>query len=55
MNPILFRGLALVGDTSNILKLKILTASSTAYSFNPFVPIENVFLFYYINKIFIFF
>ncbi|VDN60199.1 unnamed protein product [Dracunculus medinensis] len=39
--PILFRGAALVTDKSNRLRLELLTASTTAYSFNPQSKIEE--------------
>lgn len=42
--PILFRGAALVTDKSNRLRLELLTASTTAYSFNPQSKIEEVLL-----------
>lgn len=35
MNSILFKGVALVADKSNRLRLEVLRAASTAYSFNP--------------------
>lgn len=35
MNPILFRGIGMVSDANNPLVLDIVTASSTAYSYNP--------------------
>jgi oligosaccharyltransferase complex subunit beta len=35
INPILFRGVGLISDRSNPLTLEVLTASSSAYSFNP--------------------
>lgn len=42
LNPILYRGIALVAEQSNRLKLEVLTASTTAYSFNPENPVEDV-------------
>lgn len=39
--PILFKGVAMVTDSSNKLRLEVLTASTTAYSFNPDIPINE--------------
>nr|CDQ04585.1 BMA-OSTB-1, isoform d [Brugia malayi] len=41
INPILFRGVALIADKANPLRLEILSASTTAYSFNPREKIEE--------------
>lgn len=41
-NPILFSGVALIADKTNQLRLEILSASTTAYSFNPREKIEEV-------------
>ncbi|KAH7729846.1 dolichyl-diphosphooligosaccharide-protein glycosyltransferase subunit isoform 1 [Aphelenchoides avenae] len=41
LNPILYKGIALVSEQKNKLKLELLTASTTAYSFNPENPIEE--------------
>ena len=35
MNPLLFRGIGMITDGNNPLVLDIMTASSTAYSYNP--------------------
>ncbi|PAV74496.1 hypothetical protein WR25_02468 [Diploscapter pachys] len=35
MNPVLFKGVALISDKTNLLKLEAVRAKSTAYSFNP--------------------
>lgn len=40
--PILYKGVGMVADSDNQLILEILTASSTAYSFNPDEPIREV-------------
>ncbi|MCP9262177.1 Dolichyl-diphosphooligosaccharide--protein glycosyltransferase 48 kDa subunit [Dirofilaria immitis] len=40
-NPILFRGVALIADKTNQLRLEILSASTTAYSFNPHDKVEE--------------
>ncbi|VDK88995.1 unnamed protein product [Litomosoides sigmodontis] len=40
-NPILFRGVALIADKTNQLRLEILPASTTAYSFSPREKIEE--------------
>lgn len=40
--PILFKGAALVADRSNRLRLELLTAATSAYSFNPHSNIEEV-------------
>lgn len=42
-NPILFRGVALIADKTNQLRLEILSASTTAYSFNPREKVEEVY------------
>lgn len=39
---ILFRGVALIADKTNLLRLDILSASTTAYSFNPRAKLEDV-------------
>jgi oligosaccharyltransferase complex subunit beta len=39
--PVLFKGVALVTDSSNKLRLELLTAGTTAYSFNPESPINE--------------
>lgn len=41
INPVLFRGTALVADASNKLRLEVMTAATTAYSFNPNSPIDE--------------
>lgn len=41
-NPILFHGVALIADKTNQLRLEILPASTTAYSYNPREKIEEV-------------
>ncbi|VDN07648.1 unnamed protein product [Thelazia callipaeda] len=41
VNPILFRGAALIADKANQLRLEILSASTTAYSFNPNDRVEE--------------
>ena len=41
--PFLFRGTGLIADKENPLVLEVLTASSTAYSYKPDSPIEEVF------------
>lgn len=43
ISPVLFRGTALVADSSNKLRLEVMTAATTAYSFNPTAPIDEVF------------
>lgn len=40
--PILYRGTALVADKTNRLRLELLTAATTAYSFDPQMKIEEV-------------
>ncbi|KAM3718883.1 Dolichyl-diphosphooligosaccharide--protein glycosyltransferasesubunit [Dirofilaria immitis] len=40
-NPILFRGVALIADKTNQLRLEILSASTAAYSFNPHDKVEE--------------
>lgn len=42
LSPVLFRGTALVADSSNKLRLEVMTADTTAYSFNPNAPVEEV-------------
>lgn len=44
-NPILFRGTALIADKSNQLRLELLSAATTAYSFNPYNKVEEVYTF----------
>jgi len=44
-SPFLYRGTGLIADKENPLVLEILTASSTAYSYKPDAPIEEVPLF----------
>lgn len=44
-SPFLYRGTGLIADKENPLVLEILTASSTAYSYKPDAPIEEVFKF----------
>lgn len=41
-SPFLFRGTGLIADKENPLVLEVLTASSTAYSYKPDSPIEEV-------------
>ncbi|CAG9531793.1 unnamed protein product [Cercopithifilaria johnstoni] len=41
VNPVLFRGVALIADKTNQLRLEILSASTTAYSFNPREKVEE--------------
>ena len=41
-NPFLYRGTGLIADKSNPLVLEVLTASSTAYSYKPDSPIDEV-------------
>lgn len=40
--PFLYRGTGLIADKENPLVLEVLTASSTAYSYKPDSPIEEV-------------
>jgi hypothetical protein len=43
LKPMLFNGIALVTDNSkNSLRIVVATAASTAYSFNPKMPVEEV-------------
>lgn len=42
LGPILYRGGALVSDRSNQLRLELLTAATSAYSFNPHSSIDEV-------------
>lgn len=44
--PFLFRGTGLIADKENPLVLEVLTASSTAYSYKPDSPIEEVISFF---------
>jgi len=41
LGPVLFKGVALVADKKNHLRLEILTAATTAYSFNPEKKIDE--------------
>lgn len=41
-SPFLYRGTGLIADKENPLVLEVLTASSTAYSYKPDSPIEEV-------------
>jgi len=41
IKPILFRGVGLITDKDNKLTLDVLTAETTAYSFNPEAPIDE--------------
>ncbi|KAI1726707.1 oligosaccharyltransferase 48 kDa subunit beta domain-containing protein [Ditylenchus destructor] len=41
INPVLFRGTALVADLTNKLRLEVMTAATTAYSFNPNSPVDE--------------
>jgi oligosaccharyltransferase complex subunit beta len=41
LSPILYKGVALISDNSNKLKLEVLTAGTTAYSFNPSNAVEE--------------
>jgi hypothetical protein len=41
-SPFLYRGTGLIADKQNPLVLEVLTASSTAYSYKPDSPIEEV-------------
>ena len=45
-SPFLYRGTGLIADKQNPLVLEVLTASSTAYSYKPDSPIEEVGLLY---------
>lgn len=42
LNPILFRGTGIISDKNNPLILEILSASSTAYSYDPKKQITEV-------------
>lgn len=39
--PLLYRGTGLIADSDNPLVLRLLTASSTAYSYNPNLPVKE--------------
>ncbi|XP_043268270.1 dolichyl-diphosphooligosaccharide--protein glycosyltransferase 48 kDa subunit [Venturia canescens] len=39
--PLLYRGTGLIADSDNPLVLRLLTASSTAYSYNPDLPVKE--------------
>ena len=43
-NSFLYRGTGLIADKQNPLVLEVLTASSTAYSYKPDSPVEEVFI-----------
>jgi hypothetical protein len=43
LNPLLYRGVGLISDhATNPLRIVVMTASSTAYSFNPKNPVDEV-------------
>lgn len=42
LNPVLYRGISLVSETPSPLQMVLMTASSTAYSYNPKTPVEEV-------------
>jgi len=46
LGPLLYRGVSLIAEGSNPLRFVIMTASSTAFSFNPKNPVEEVIFFY---------
>lgn len=41
VSPLLYQGTGLIADTENPLILRLLTASSSAYSYNPQTPIKD--------------
>ncbi|KAK6011802.1 Dolichyl-diphosphooligosaccharide-protein glycosyltransferase subunit [Ostertagia ostertagi] len=41
MNPVLFKGAALIAHKKNRLRLEVLRAGSTAYSYNPSVKVDE--------------
>ncbi|PIO62301.1 Dolichyl-diphosphooligosaccharide-protein glycosyltransferase subunit [Teladorsagia circumcincta] len=41
MNPVLFKGAALIAHKKNRLRLEVLRAASTAYSYNPSVNVDE--------------
>jgi oligosaccharyltransferase complex subunit beta len=41
LGPVLFRGVALTSNEKNALRLEVLTADTTAYSFNPTATVVN--------------
>jgi oligosaccharyltransferase complex subunit beta len=42
INPLLYRGIALIADDKNPLRVVVMSAESTAYSFNPKNPVKEV-------------
>ena len=46
--PFLYRGTGLIADKENPLVLEVLTASSTAYSYKPDAPVDEVIYILYI-------
>jgi oligosaccharyltransferase complex subunit beta len=42
MNPVIYRGVALTAESQNPLRLTLMTASASAYSFDPNSPINEV-------------
>lgn len=41
MKPVLFKGIAMIAHKSNLLRLEVLRATSTAYSYNPTTAVDE--------------
>ncbi|KHJ84351.1 Dolichyl-diphosphooligosaccharide-protein glycosyltransferase subunit [Oesophagostomum dentatum] len=41
LNPVLYKGIAMVSHKNNLLRLEVLRGASTSYSFNPTSPIDE--------------
>ncbi|RCN45577.1 Dolichyl-diphosphooligosaccharide-protein glycosyltransferase subunit [Ancylostoma caninum] len=41
LNPVLYKGVAMISHKNNLLRLEILRGTSTSYSFNPTSPVDE--------------
>ncbi|VDL75712.1 unnamed protein product [Nippostrongylus brasiliensis] len=41
INPVLFKGVGMVAHKRNLLRLEVLRAASTSYSYNPLTPVDD--------------
>ncbi|EYC28472.1 hypothetical protein Y032_0007g3240 [Ancylostoma ceylanicum] len=41
LNPVLYKGVAMISHKNNLLRLEVLRGTSTSYSFNPTAPVDE--------------
>ncbi|WKX97512.1 hypothetical protein Q1695_013290 [Nippostrongylus brasiliensis] len=41
INPVLFKGVGMIAHKRNLLRLEVLRAASTSYSYNPLTPVDD--------------